>query len=418
MILARSRPHTLEFPLHLARLNLINFRRHENLCVPLRPITVLLGPNNVGKSAVIDALSLLSTFSKFKPYQFSDRGRFTFDSLARSGGDGTITLEAQFADSLSGSSVVDYSIRFQAESADRTRQALDVLEERLDIRGTSQLERDGKSLAGLKANFLSEYLQNTSVFGAINGAFRDGLAWNDKDVRQAHLLLRLVGQHRMVPHQVAEPGAASPEHGAFPNVHKYGRGLTELLVYLNEFQPDALAQITSDISQAIDGFMGFEFGPADSPQEEQFLARFADTRGATPAFLLSDGTLNLIGLTTALRSPRQFRMLCLEEPELGLTPKSVCVLANVLGTGALTSDGAQPQIVLSTHSPFLVSALLDRFASQPALADQLSVVAIDIDPSTGRSRCRSLETAREELFDSTSEVGPEAISKVMLQMFG
>lgn len=411
-------PHNVGVCLFLNRLDLINFRRHENVCLSLRPITVLLGPNNVGKSAVIDALSLLSTFSRYKPYQFSDRGRFSFDSLTRSGGDETITLKANFAETVSGVSVIEYMIRFRAEGTSRTRQVLDVISERLEIRGESQLEREHGSVSGPKANFLSDYLQNTSAFGAIHAAYRDGLTWNDPDVRQVHSLLRQVGQYRMVPHQVSEPGAVSPQSGAFPKVLKYGRGLTELLAYLGEFNPAALSQISSDIADAIDGFVGFEFGPADTPQEEQFLARFADTRGAIPAFLLSDGTLNLMGLAAILRSPRQFKLLCLEEPELGLTPRSVGVLANILGTGALTSDGTQPQVVLSTHNPFLVSALLDRFTSESSLRDQLSVAVIDVDPSTGNTRCRPFESVCEDLFDATLEVGPEAISKLMLQMFG
>src|SRR5262245_39825693 len=45
----------------IARIELINFMSHEHTVLDLAPgLTVIVGPNNVGKSAVVAALQILS----------------------------------------------------------------------------------------------------------------------------------------------------------------------------------------------------------------------------------------------------------------------------------------------------------------------------------------------------------------------
>jgi predicted ATPase len=75
------------------------------------------------------------------------------------------------------------------------------------------------------------------------------------------------------------------------------------------------------VASAIDGFEGFEFNALPN-DFVVFSARFEDSRGVVEAPNLSAGTLSLIGwLTLLMRGDRQ-PLLMLEEPELGLTPRS------------------------------------------------------------------------------------------------
>ncbi|HET7501542.1 MAG TPA: AAA family ATPase, partial [Kofleriaceae bacterium] len=71
---------------------------------------------------------------------------------------------------------------------------------------------------------------------------------------------------------------------------------------------------------------------------------------------LSDGTLRLIALITALTQPldRLPWFVCIDEPELGLHPAAVATLA-----GLVRSASARCQVLLATQSP----ALLDEFGA-------------------------------------------------------
>lgn len=81
---------------------------------------------------------------------------------------------------------------------------------------------------------------------------------------------------------------------------------------------------------------------------------------------LSDGTLRLLALTTIRNDPDQNGTLMIEEPENGVHPFRVKLLATLLRS--MASDFSQPpeqgkrprQVIATTHSPALVSQLEDH----------------------------------------------------------
>ena len=75
-------------------------------------------------------------------------------------------------------------------------------------------------------------------------------------------------------------------------------------------------------------------------------------RAPTPATRLSDGTIRFVALLATLLHPSPPFVACIEEPELGLHPDAVALLADLL---IEASDWMQ--LVVTTHSDVLVSAL-------------------------------------------------------------
>ena len=71
-----------------------------------------------------------------------------------------------------------------------------------------------------------------------------------------------------------------------------------------------------------------------------------------PATRLSDGTIRFVALLASLLSGTPPPLLCIEEPELGLHPDAVALLADLL---VEASD--RMQLVVTTHSEALVGAL-------------------------------------------------------------
>jgi predicted ATPase len=74
-----------------------------------------------------------------------------------------------------------------------------------------------------------------------------------------------------------------------------------------------------------------------------------------PATRLSDGTLKFLCLLAVLLHPEPPPLICIEEPELGLHPDALAVLAD-----ALREASQRCQIVVTTHSEALVNALSDE----------------------------------------------------------
>ena len=82
--------------------------------------------------------------------------------------------------------------------------------------------------------------------------------------------------------------------------------------------------------------------------EHGFRAPIAATR-------LSDGTIRFVALAAALLAPNPPPLLCIEEPELGLHPDALALLGELL-----VAASARTQLVVTTHSDALVSALTDH----------------------------------------------------------
>jgi predicted ATPase len=68
---------------------------------------------------------------------------------------------------------------------------------------------------------------------------------------------------------------------------------------------------------------------------------------------LSDGTLRFICLATALLQPRPPQLLIIDEPELGLHPEALAVLAELI-----RSCRARTQFILATQSPTFADCFL------------------------------------------------------------
>lgn len=73
---------------------------------------------------------------------------------------------------------------------------------------------------------------------------------------------------------------------------------------------------------------------------------------AVPAIRLSDGTLRYLCLLTILCHPEPPPLICIEEPEIGLHPDVLPDLGELL-----VEASARTQLVVTTHSDALVSAL-------------------------------------------------------------
>ncbi len=67
---------------------------------------------------------------------------------------------------------------------------------------------------------------------------------------------------------------------------------------------------------------------------------------------LSDGTIRFVAILAALLTPSPPPLLCMEEPELGLHPDAVAIVAELL-----VEASSRMQLVVTTHSDTLVSAL-------------------------------------------------------------
>ncbi len=90
----------------------------------------------------------------------------------------------------------------------------------------------------------------------------------------------------------------------------------------------------------------------------QFYLHESGLKAPVPATRLSDGTIRFMAILALLLSPSPPPLVCIEEPELGLHPDAVALLPDLL-----INASARIQLIVTTHSPELISGLSEHAGS-------------------------------------------------------
>ena len=130
-----------------------------------------------------------------------------------------------------------------------------------------------------------------------------------------------------------------------------GSNLAAFLARLQREHPTEYKQIVKTIQLVIPFFDNFHFFTYGSPENEQIQLGWRQKNIEYPFYAaqLSDGALRYIGIVTALLQPKAPSTLILDEPELGLHPYAINILA-----GLLRSASKRMQVIISTQSVSLI----------------------------------------------------------------
>lgn len=130
-----------------------------------------------------------------------------------------------------------------------------------------------------------------------------------------------------------------------------GGNLAAFLYRLQETQPEVFRNLNDTIKMVAPFFGSFVLRP-DRLNREKIKLEWEERDSETyfDAHALSDGSLRFICLATLLLQPELPSLLLLDEPELGLHPYAIRILADLLRSAATRS-----QVIVSTQSVTLVN---------------------------------------------------------------
>lgn len=129
--------------------------------------------------------------------------------------------------------------------------------------------------------------------------------------------------------------------------------LAAFLYRLEQDEPNTYQQIRKVIQLAIPFFDDFVLKPQKLPSEEQQIRLLWKQKDSDYPFWpsqLSDGSIRFICLATALLQPAPPSTIIIDEPELGLHPYAIALLASLL-----RSASKRMQVIVSTQSAPLVN---------------------------------------------------------------
>ena len=158
-----------------------------------------------------------------------------------------------------------------------------------------------------------------------------------------------------------------------------GANLASFLYRLKKHRRKSYRRILHTVRMAAPFLSDFVLEP-DEDNEDSIRLEWihAESDGFFDVASMSDGTLRFIALTTLFCQPVEFRpeVIVVDEPELGLHPAAICLLAEMIKTAALDST-----VIVATQSPTLV----DYFEPE-------DVVVVDlVDGATNFKRLKPAE---------------------------
>jgi predicted ATPase len=180
-----------------------------------------------------------------------------------------------------------------------------------------------------QVSFVKDYLSNVLVYDVFD-------TMRGSDIRQSVI----VGKHfsETFPTQLMKGG------GNLSNVlHTLQNG--------SDYQAD-LEEYEFTLKRAFPTFEGLKFPSAG--EHGKIIASWKDSRYEKyiPLSSLSDGTLRFMCLLAVLYDPNPPSLICIDEPEVGLHPDMLRLLAAVIHETA-----QRTQVIISTHSPDLLTYL-------------------------------------------------------------
>lgn len=346
----------------LEKVHIKNFMSLRDVTLPLKPLTIFVGPNASGKSNTVTAL--------YRLHNMMVDERLSSDEFNR--------------DTLWETEVpkISFHLHTKVEES-RTLYHLEVkLEPDLSFRAEQLSVNDANviSIQDGQGTVRDENGENGTPYNSDELALRSAGNYGNKPITRA--LAEFMKEWKFYdfsPDLIRSSLTrsillAEKEIREFPKLDSYGLKLPEVLCNWEKNFPERFKSVSdslvSSTNRYIDSFPVMEENQLFSGNQLFLLEGY---REPIPLKSASDGMLRLIAYYTLLNEPELPPLIAIEEPERNFHPGALTDIANVLEQIAQYS-----QVIITTHS----SQLLGAFNPE-SLGDSLGVLLLRNRPGFG-----------------------------------
>lgn len=323
------------------------FRRLLDLDIELRPLTVMIGVNGVGKSSVLEALSLLSSSAEGKLRErMSEMGGLgALMTIDQARG---LTLGTRMV--VEGDAPLDYSIALapggtayliQLELLCQQRNPQPPPFKHIESRGADIRYYDQDQGRLTQPSWPHEPLE--SSLSQVPKMFQ--LPEELRRRLASATLYHVLNVDARAPVRLPQTMQPADLPGSD------GETLVSCLYYLRETDRDRYEAIEDALRAAFPSFERLEFPPVAAGT---LAMTWRDRAFSKPLYThqLSEGTLRFLWLVTLLQSPGLPSICMIDEPEVSLHPEMLSLLADLLREAS-----SRALVVVATHSDRLIRFL-------------------------------------------------------------
>ena len=332
------------------RLTIDGFRRLFKAEVEMRPLTVMIGANGIGKSSFLEIFSLLAESAK---------GQLQSKISELSGLNQMVTLDKAESITISLSMPVkdreplNYSVKL-ANKGQFYEIGLETLTQQRDRNAFQPFKYIDSH--GLDIKYFSPDEQKLLRPNWQHNPFETSLAQVPKMYQEPEILRQNLAscsfykawELNLSPQSpIRLPQSMRPV--TLPGTK--GENLVSCLYYLRETDPDRFEIIEDTLAAAFPDFERLSFPPVAAGT---LAMTWKDRNFSHPFYMhqLSEGTLRFLWLITLLQSRDLTAVTLIDEPEVSLHPELLQLLAD-----AMREASQRTQLIVATHSDRLIRFL-------------------------------------------------------------
>jgi len=340
-------------------LHVEGFRRLKNLNLKLRPFTVLIGANGVGKTSLLDAWTLLARSARGELVQAV--ADFQGVAALRSGGVAeSIRLRSSMVVENQQPICYDLALVAQGAGYDISREELSQIQRSpsyppylfLTAEGNHIRYNDPKTKKLKKPEW--EMKPGQTALSQVPPMYKEPERF--RKALSSSTFYHALDVSPRAPVRTPQPMRPAD----LPGMN--GEDLVSCLFYLQQTDRDRFEAIEDALRAGFPGFERLEFPPVAAGT---LALTWRDKNFKHPLYThqLSEGTLRFLWLATLLQSPGLTEVTLIDEPEVSLHPELLSLLVDLLREAS-----SRTQIIVATHA--------DRFVR---FLEPNEVVAMDID---------------------------------------
>lgn len=347
------------------KIEIHGFKSIRELVLPLNTINVLIGENGAGKSNFIETFSLLNNIAKKRLQHYvSERG--SANSLLHYGRKTTSEIRISM---IFGNNSNGYEFTLMPDDKDSLFFAKEY----------ASYNKADFVKSGIIHHLLGSGHHETKLEIKSKTEKMTEHVWHDlQNWKVFHFHDTSSGSPMKQTSQISDNRSLKPD----------AANLAAFLYFLKRNHISNYEEILKAIRLVAPFFLNFFLEPnPENPNTVRLEWQDVKSDAYFNANMLSDGTLRFICLATLLLQSQLPSVIVLDEPELGLHPAAISLLAEMLKTASQKS-----QIIISTQSV----TLINHFSPE-------DIIVTDRNPETGESVFNRLnsETIANWLEDYT-----------------
>ena len=384
--------------MRLLNLHIRNFRKIEYMVVTFpKGLTVIVGENNTGKTAIIDALRLMLFSSRdFEALRLNE------DDFRRGSENSPIEISCTFCDLND-----DDEVHFQ-------ECLVDIGDGKFHVRLNARAEFNHTTRRANVKMWGGETEGGTlpsNLYDRLSSIYLQPLRNPESGLRP--------GRHSQVS-RLIDCLTAADKREEFENIAKTANNRIRDLDPVKSAEVDINTQLTSIAGDELTQKTELLFS---DPSFHRIIAGLHPEIDGLPFSLNGLGYNNLVFTAATLGTLRQseqfsFRSIIVEEPEAHLHPHLQVLLLRHLVNAAEDKEGNEVQVIVSTHSPILASqAPIDSVISIYESGEKVTCVSLcsfAFDESLKKKLQRFLDATRAELFFARRILMVEGIAEALL----